>query len=143
MPGSEIALMIHSSASEVLETMFFTGVIGETKELPSDPISIRLDFRGDPSGSFGVCLSREASIRIASAFLAEDETVLSENQVEEVISELANMLCGSLLSRLEADSLFELTHPELAPPPDRPGFSSNFEIDGGILGVWLTLGETP
>jgi len=53
------------------------------------------------------------------------------------------MLCGTLLSRIDSETSFDLSHPELAPLPDNPEYSRNFETDIGTLGVWLNLGGTP
>jgi CheY-specific phosphatase CheX len=142
MQLSNFDQLVNASASEVLETMFFTGVIGEAESLPSDGLTTRLNFRGTPSGSVGVSLSRESSRQIAAGFLAEEEQGISQDRVDEVICELTNMLCGSLLSKIESDGAFELSHPELAPLPGNPEYSRNFEIENGTLGVWLTLGET-
>jgi CheY-specific phosphatase CheX len=142
MQISNFDLLVNSSASEVLETMFFTGVLGETENLPTDPITTRLNFRGTPSGSFGLSLSQDSSRQIAAGFLAEDEQEISQERVDEVVCELTNMLCGSLLSKIESEATFELSHPELAPLPDNPEYSSNFEIENGTLGVWMTFGET-
>jgi CheY-specific phosphatase CheX len=122
--------------------MFFTGVLGETESLLTDGLTTRLNFRGNPSGSFGLSLSRNSSRQIAAGFLAEDEQEISDERIEEVICELTNMLCGSLLSKIECEVAFELSHPELAPLPGNPEYSRNFEIENGTLGVWLTLGET-
>jgi hypothetical protein len=126
--------------------MFFTGVLGEAPELlpgAPEPITTRLDFRGTPSGSFGLSLSHDASRQIAAGFLAENEQDISQGQVDEVICELTNMLCGSVLSRIETTTSFQLTHPELAPPPENPDYARRFEIENGTLGVWLNLRETP
>jgi CheY-specific phosphatase CheX len=142
MQLSNFNQLVNASASEVLETMFFTGVLGEAENLPSDGLTTRLNFRGNPSGSFGVFLSRESSRQIAAGFLAEEEQEISQERVDEVICELTNMLCGSLLSKIESNGAFELSHPELAPLLGNPEYSRNFEIDNGTLGVWLTLGET-
>jgi CheY-specific phosphatase CheX len=143
MQISNLDQLMSSSASEVLETMFFTGVLGDAVDPPMDPITTRLDFRGTPSGSFGLALSRESSRQIAAGFLAEDEEAVSQEQVNEVICELTNMLCGSLLSRIETETSFDLTHPELASLPEDPDYSRNFELENGTLGVWLNLGEAP
>jgi CheY-specific phosphatase CheX len=142
MQLSNFNQLVNASASEVLETMFFTGVLGEAESLPSDGLTTRLNFRGTPSGSFGLSLSRDSSRQIAAGFLAEEEQEISQDRVDEVICELTNMLCGSLLSKIESEGAFELSHPELAPLPGNPEYSRNFEIENGTLGVWLTLGET-
>lgn len=143
MQISNLDQLMSTCASEVLETMFFIGVMGETTDLPTNPITTRLDFRGTPSGSFGLALPHDSSRQIAAGFLAEEEQDISQSQIDEVICELTNMLCGSLLSRIESETSFELSHPELAPFPDTPEYSRNFELENGTLGVWLTLGQTP
>jgi CheY-specific phosphatase CheX len=142
MQVSNLDHLLNASASEVLETMFFTGILGETKDLPVNPITTRLNFRGTPSGSFGLSLSLDSSRQIAAGFLAEDEQDVSQERVNEVICELTNMLCGSLLSKIESEGAFDLSHPELAPQPENPEYSRNFQVENGTLWVWLTLGET-
>jgi CheY-specific phosphatase CheX len=143
MQISNLDQLMNSSAAEVLETMFFTGVMGATDDVPADPITTKLEFRGTQSGSFGLSLSHDSSRQMAAGFLAEEEQDISQNQVDEVICELTNMLCGSLLSRIASGTSFELSHSELAPLPTSPEYSRNFEIENGTLGVWLSLGQTP
>ncbi|HVX67697.1 MAG TPA: chemotaxis protein CheX, partial [Bryobacteraceae bacterium] len=70
---------------------------------------------------------------------AEDESGIQEEQVGEVLCELANMICGSVLSRLAGDLAFDLSHPELvAGDGDRTGWlqsaARTFELENG----WLT-----
>jgi CheY-specific phosphatase CheX len=142
MQVCDLNRLFAESASDVLETMFFTCVLGDTEFKPDDPISARLDFKGDPSGSFGLSLSHVTAREIAAGFLALEDSELSQGQVSEVICELTNMLCGTLLSRLESESCFELQHPYLAAVPEEQGYSHNFELESGSLSVWLTLSGT-
>jgi len=122
-----------------METMFFSFVLGDGLAPPEPSMSARLDFHGEPSGSFGVAVAIDSSRQIAAGFLAQEADEISQNQIEDVVCELANMICGSVLSRLESDRAFELGHPELAPFPLAPERWYSFELDNGILGVWLTL----
>jgi hypothetical protein len=71
--------------------------------------------------------------------MGEEEDALDPARVGEVVCELANMICGSLLSRLETDTCFELHHPELRSdlPPD--AIYRNFDLENGTLRVWLKL----
>src|SRR6516165_5606341 len=102
------------SAGEVLETMFFTGIESEgAGELPAAQVSSELVFRGVRSGKFGVQVPLETGLQIAANFLGAD--AVTRAQVDEVVCELCNMLCGSVLSRLEAGARFELLHPEVDP----------------------------
>ncbi|HSW51041.1 MAG TPA: SIS domain-containing protein, partial [Bryobacteraceae bacterium] len=119
MPENELSSMLADSAAEVLETMFFTSTTGdgEPPTAVGEPnIRARLSFRGEPPGRFGVCASVETGRRIAASFLGTEEEEVTEAQIGEVVSELANMLCGSVLSRLEKETRFELSHPEIDPP---------------------------
>lgn len=152
MPVCELEQMLLDSTVEVMETMFFTGVMGETlerpRELPGAPwISARLSFRGSPSGSFGVRVSRETGRRIAATFLGVVEDSLVESQIADVIGELANMLCGSVLSRLEKETRFELSHAEIDPPDaaDHTHHTAGrvLGLEEGAIAVWLELEPAP
>jgi CheY-specific phosphatase CheX len=142
MQISELDRLVVESTSEVLETMFFTCIVGDADGDPPDPVSTKLDFKGTPSGSFGLSLSKDTSRQIAAGFLAEDEFEISQAQADEVVCELTNMLCGSLLSRMESENCFELTHPELASIPESRSYSRNFALESGSIGIWLNLAET-
>ncbi len=142
MQTSELDRFVADSTAEVLETMFFTCIVGDADCEPSDPVSTKLDFTGTPSGSFGLSLSKAASRQIAAGFLAEDEFEISQAQADEVVCELTNMLCGSLLSRMETETCFDLTHPELAAIPESRAYLRHFALDGGTLSIWLNLAET-
>ena len=115
MTTTDLDKALSDSAEEVLETMFFATVIGEAS--PAELIhpasaAARLVFHGKPSGIFTVAACPVAARSLAAAFLALDEDEVSQERAAEVVCELANMICGSVLSRLEPDELFELEHPE-------------------------------
>ena len=147
MPASELDQMLFDSAAEVLETMFFTTVVGDAgNEACGAPwISAALSFRGNPPGEFGVRVPVASARRIAASFLGLDEESLLEPQIGEVVCELANMLCGSVLSRLERETRFELSRPELAAHetgcPEGHTACRVVEIEDGALGMWLELGQ--
>jgi chemotaxis protein CheY-P-specific phosphatase CheC len=142
----EVELVAHlrPAFTEVLETMFFTSVIdicatGAAAGPP--PIISRLRFRGDPSGVFEIGMTGDAARRLAAAFLGEDEQELSESRTGEVVCELANMLCGSFLSRM-GDFTFELSHPEIVPSNlEAAGTSMCFELPEGRVAVGVRFGE--
>src|SRR5690242_5541323 len=109
----EIDLVRHlqPAFTDVLETMFFTSVL-EICASPGVPartpaVSSRLTFRGHPSGVFEIGIAQDAARRLAASFLGEEEQDLSEGRLGDVVCELANMLCGSVLSRIGSDFTFE------------------------------------
>jgi hypothetical protein len=78
--------------------------------------------------------------------LGEDEETLTSSQPGEVVCEMSNMLCGSLISKLECERSFDLDSPRLIPKEDesdkdlpRAAGRQCFEIEGGFLSVSLHL----
>ncbi|HEX4773875.1 MAG TPA: chemotaxis protein CheX [Bryobacteraceae bacterium] len=134
------------SASEVLETMFFTGIESEgPSELRSAEFSAELVFRGIPSGRFGVQVPVETGEQIAANFLGAEE--VTSAQVDEVLCELCNMLCGSVLSRLATGARFELLHPEIDRNNlswyDRPhAIGYTFGLEEGAITLWMVLDQS-
>ncbi|HWQ56218.1 MAG TPA: chemotaxis protein CheX [Bryobacteraceae bacterium] len=115
MTTTDLYNALSDSAEEVLETMFFATVVGEASPAEAiHPASVaaRLVFHGQPSGVFTVAACPGAARSLAAAFLALEENEVPQERAGEVVCELANMICGSVLSRLEPEELFELKHPE-------------------------------
>src|SRR5579862_2115812 len=116
MPDNEWNNMLEAAAGEVLETMFFTEVCSprEGGSAHSEPgIGAHLRFVGTPSGALTIRVSEPAARVLAANFLApEDDEPLPSAQLGSVVSELANMICGSLLSRVGSEQHFRLSAPE-------------------------------
>jgi CheY-specific phosphatase CheX len=131
--------------TEVLETMFFTSILdtcstGVPVGIPA--VSSRLTFRGDPSGVFEIGITEHAARCLAASFLGEDERELSESKAGDVVCELANMLCGSVLSRIEADFHFDLSHPEIVESDlVEADTSLCFELPEGHVAVAIKFAE--
>lgn len=134
---------LRDAVTEVLETMFFASVGEETAEgCAGDSLIATLRFVGSPSGSFSLAVSREAAVEMAANFLGceEDEggDEAGSGQPEEVVREMANMVCGSFLSRVEGGSHFELEAPRSAAEfPDEQQRRS-FELENGRIEIGLT-----
>ena len=146
MPVSEFDQMLFDATAEVLETMFFTTPAEDAEPAPAPEgpwISARMTFRNAPSGKFGIRTPMATGRKLASSFLGLDEESISEAQIGEVVCELANMLCGSVLSRLDKSTCFELSSPVLAPAeagcPESAVACRMCELDEGPVAVWLEL----
>jgi CheY-specific phosphatase CheX len=146
MQPIEIQKIFLESASEVLETMFFTGIEDENaSDADITKVSAELGFNGHPSGKFGVQVPLETGRLIAANFLGSEE--ITDAQVAEVVGELSNMLCGSVLSRLEAGARFELFHPEIdlgnLSWHERPeAVGCTFGLGEGTITMWIVLNES-
>jgi len=99
----------------VLESMFFLEALGEAEEAPPDAETVTAEvvFDGDPPGCFRMRLVQSAANSIAADFLGEDLDSLTERQAQEVSKEMANMICGAVLSRIESSASFRLGTPRI------------------------------
>ncbi len=146
MIDREVAESLAAAASDVLETMFFCSVLGEVPvgaALP-EAVAARLPFNGARSGAFGVRLTEGAAQVIAAGFLAEEANEPTREQAAEVVCELANMMCGSVLSRLDRGAHFDLGSPALVEPAalSAPGTVCRaFDIGDGEVAVFLRMDD--
>ena len=122
-------LLVHAlrhAVTEVLERMFFIRVLEDPREAAQfaaqmrpfggTEIAARVEFHGEPSGCLLLRLGRDMARTIAADFLGEEEPELEERHVEEVIAELANMVCGAVLSSVESAVTFHLDTPVVIDP---------------------------
>jgi hypothetical protein len=95
--------------------MFFLEVLGEIAEPPpqAETVTVQVSFDGDPPGYFQMRIARPAANSVAADFLGEDLELLSDRQSTDVTLELANMICGAVLSRIESRAAFRLGSPEV------------------------------
>jgi len=131
---------LRQSLDEVLDKMFFVCPLGEAEPAPEDgapAIVARLAFEGEPSGSLTLRLTEQAAHSIAADFLGEDEESLTGQRTGEVVCEMANMICGSVLSRVESLTAFRLAEPRILTIGEGAG-----EHQGGVaLAVDLPNGR--
>jgi CheY-specific phosphatase CheX len=106
---------LSSAVADVLERMFFLEGLGEAAEPPpeAETVTVRLSFDGDPPGCFHMRIARPAADAVAADFLGEDPASLTDRQSAEVTLELANMICGAVLSRIESRAAFRLGSPQI------------------------------
>jgi CheY-specific phosphatase CheX len=148
MPRADLQQIFLESASEVLESMFFAG-LSEGEDCPQGSgalLSTKLTFHGNPSGRFGIQTAHSTGLVIAASSLGLDETEVTEAQVAEVVCELTNMICGSVLSRVEAGARFELVQPKIASENTDwrqydQAVGSTFGLEDGTLTLWMTFEE--
>ena len=138
--------LLAQAAEEVLETMFFVSVTDEPVEEaePGERLFVELRFQGTPPGVFRLALGWPTAQVVAGGFMgAEQDDDLSPAQVKGVICELANVICGNAVSRLESDSSFDLQAPIEIPAPGSGEALGEAHcrllLDCGALDLWLSL----
>jgi CheY-specific phosphatase CheX len=144
-----LAQVLARCTEEVLEQMFFVRPVSDPDagDSPACPhIVADVDFAGEPPGHLILSVSTQAARSIAADFLAEEEGVLSQQQVEEVVCELANIICGSVLTRLGSRTLFRIGSPRLVAQTrstgSQPAAIQSLHIWNGNLTVAMST-ETP
>ena len=141
-----VSELLSESAQNALETMFFTTpdrISTERARPGGELIAASQTFHGAPPGRFGIVVSAPAATTIAASFLgSEDDAKLPLSQVSAVIGELANIICGTMLSELQPDANFDLSEPATSyagasePAPDFLSGSPavvRFELPGGAI----------
>jgi CheY-specific phosphatase CheX len=136
---------ISKATADVLEKMFFTGFASETEGLDDGGvrISVRLAFNGERRGQLALGISVKSARTLTADFLGTDTANgPSDGEVNEVVLELANMICGYALSTLEKSAL-RLSAPEIVqaadcPLPERASYCG-FDLGNGALTVGLVF----
>jgi CheY-specific phosphatase CheX len=149
MKACEFAGLVPECFSEVLDAMYFTTVLDSQEMEAADSqggdtlVAFSLRFAGEVSGNFGILLELSTARKLAANFLGEEERSISSMEAGEVAGELANMLCGSVMSRVEGEHKFVLSHPEAVALSPVLGTGDElvcrFATDSGDVTVWIAL----
>ena len=142
MNAGDFKCHIAPAVASVLESMFFSEA--EESCEPSrgmDDLRARVSFSGEVCGVLGIRISERSARSLAASFLGEAEELLSDAQIAQVICELANILCGWIVSKEDWRGVWELGSPELlsADEAELEGVEESFSLDGGGLTVSLSL----
>jgi len=144
MIETSIHTALQESVQDVLEKMFFIELDPEAAGQGESEAEIcaQVSFHGDPSGALTLRVTSREARSVAADFLGADADELSDRQISEVICELANMICGSVLSRVESTTTFQLAEPAIVSAasahqlPDG-ALSHVVRLSGGSLTVVL------
>jgi CheY-specific phosphatase CheX len=148
VPDAVLQQTLESSVEEVLEKMFFFSAPEEPggSEGPREPeIAAQVGFVGVPPGVLKLRVTRNAALSIAADFLAVEARELHEEQVTAVVCELANVICGSVLSRIGSAAAFRLGAPRLVLCPETvrgapdDAAEHTVEMFGGALTVAMAM----
>ena len=143
---ADVGRILSEAAEEVLETMFFTAALGPAAFTGGAVFGAVVEFRGEPAGTCTVRLTAEAASELTTNFLGLPDGEVQPHQVAQVLAEFANMICGSVVSRVESNARIELAAPrpltpEAEPPESGVATALWFQLDRGVLGLELRLAE--
>ena len=105
--------LLSQCVETVLETMFFSTASPRENPPPvEDEIHVTVDFSGSLDGRFSLWLEKNAAVQLAADFLGAETSQVAPEQACETALELANMICGSVVSRIQSDQAFTLAAPK-------------------------------
>ncbi len=136
MPLETSTEVISQTAREIFETMFFLAPddIAAPQEWDGPTTGAAVEFHGARSGLFEIRLEQQLAQEMAAGFSgAFDSTELPPEEIPQIVCELANMVCGATLSRMEPGALFDLDSPRICE-------SSEIETPAQIV-QWLDSGQ--
>jgi CheY-specific phosphatase CheX len=119
VPDGRFDSALRESVAEALEEMFFVTDLGEAEPGASSAgpeLLARVDFVGNPSGWLTLRADVESARSLAADFLGEDLEAVDDRQTSDVLGELANIVCGAVLTRTESSCIFHLSSPLVASP---------------------------
>jgi hypothetical protein len=134
---------MRAAANDVLGTMFMSPVLTGSSFPPDgwvDPIIVGLDFEGKKlSGTCALAMEEKTAQGLASVFLCPEEGIpVTRTSAWEVMCELSNMLCGTLLGQLDQEESYRLSSPRSLLPGEmglmRPLHRNTLQTKhGGLL----------
>jgi len=145
----DLRALLAVGVGEVLETMFFTEAEPVDAFPPSQgeiqpSIAVVMHFRGMPSGQFWLWLGADTAAALGAGFLGLDPDEVSAGEREEITAELANMICGAVVSRFESEAAIELSAPVVVardidfdriPMPRDPALVQRYQLQEGRMAV--------
>lgn len=145
--GPLLTKQLTMAATEVLETMFFASVEipeAEAADPPGDRIGASLDFHGACTGRLVLTLERAAAQELASSFLGGFGKAGPGEDIQSVLGELTNMVCGAMLSHLDRNSIFYLATPmQLEPGQEATGeIVQDLMLEDGLLRLAFSIQES-
>jgi CheY-specific phosphatase CheX len=110
---------METSISEVFETMFYESLDFDTTDAPRmreildthEMLAFQIQFEGSFSGSFALCIPRELALRMTENFMGEAPENITDEHLDQMIKEIANMVAGNTFSHLNDQVEFKLSIP--------------------------------
>ncbi len=137
----EIGTLIGEAVENVLETMCFSAVMGPAESSQAQAslgVGACVSFRGPSKGSVLIGCSPGGAQLLSKNFLGEE--IVSDEQSSQFLLELANMICGAIVSAFGGAGQYDLSLPESVAPESllgATGIRCDFELEEGCMSVVL------
>jgi CheY-specific phosphatase CheX len=103
-----------------------------------------IQFKGDLKGEMSVLVSDGLAKSMVQNLLGLETGQMTKEDIEDCVKEVANMICGNFLGRLDQTRTFALSVPSFSQPPrkavtDGDACRLYFDSDGESFGAILRL----
>ncbi|HZU25592.1 MAG TPA: chemotaxis protein CheX [Bryobacteraceae bacterium] len=136
---------LDAAVNETMEAMFFDAAApvreGECCA-GADMVTVCLWFHDAVDGEFMLAAPLPTAMALASGFMGVDNEQVQRRDAEQIACELANIICGSALSRLEPSSELRLSSPMATPRACATGddvIYQHYQLLDGCLSVSLRI----
>jgi CheY-specific phosphatase CheX len=145
---ADLSVLLTQATEEVLENMFFSGVMGEMETTEAtadgDRLFATVTFAGSVAGQLTVSAAPATVAVLAAGFLGAEDDSVADTQARSVVGELANVLCGVMLGHLDPKGSFVISPPDVTGADGADGVGAMelhkwFELMEGDLAVGLTV----
>ena len=121
-----LMIAMRTSISEVMETMFFepiefseeTDALAFFDENRENLIVVNVKYQGPFSGDLCCFMPKDLALSLASNFLGEEVSDVSDDQAGEVVKEIVNMTAGGIFSHYDKNAVFQIGIPEIIKKTD-------------------------
>jgi CheY-specific phosphatase CheX len=130
---------LQTAVVSAFELMCFTAIepVMEGTECPDGVLRVEVEFEGDATGRLRLEIPVSAARSIAADFYGA-EPDMPHNQLEAVVGEMTNLICGSMLSTYAPDGGFSLSTPQVdAGTGEKYPVRQCFQMESGTVIVSL------
>ena len=133
-PVKEMKEIMMAAIFDVVEQMFYVFLEPIGDDYADYAMEAAIQFKGDLKGEMSVLVSDGLAKR----------GQMTKEDIEDCVKEVANMICGNFLGRLDRTRTFDLSVPSFSQPPRKAVTGGDacrlyFDSDGESFGAILRL----
>lgn len=145
---AELEQILDRVTEDALETMFFSGILGPASStFGDDAVTAMVEFAGSDRGVLRLSADMATATTHTANFLGLSEGEAPFEEVQAVVGELANVICGATLAQIRPDGHFLISPPRVftgegaARDIEEMPVVRKFELADGSLMIGLSVAE--
>jgi CheY-specific phosphatase CheX len=140
----EMKEIMMAAIFDVVEQMFYVFLEPVGDECSDYAMEAAIRFKGDLKGEMSILVSSGLAESMVHNLLGLEKGRMTKEDIEDCVKEVANMICGNFLGRLDQTRVFDLSMPSFSQPPRKVVSGGDscrlyFDSDGESFGAVLRL----